>query len=153
MVKRSRGTVGITTVYHWSVFVFVISTLHSEWISGDFPNVFTFDLISVADPGFPRRGGAPTPEFGPKTYYLTIFLSKTAWKWKKIGPGGAPSAPLDLPMDTYPLDCIVSWHEWLFVWVIVWLNILSYISLGEFYRIRTAKYRTKRPIEYLISHV
>ena len=28
--------------------------------------------------------GVPTPEFGPKTYYLTRFLPKTAWKWKKF---------------------------------------------------------------------
>ena len=32
---------------------------------------------AVPDPGFPRRG-APTPEFGAKTYYLAIFLPKTA---------------------------------------------------------------------------
>ena len=33
--------------------------------------------LSVADPEFPRRV-APTNEFGVKTYYFTIFLSKTA---------------------------------------------------------------------------
>ena len=55
-----------------------------------------FFQFTVVDPGFPKRG-APTPEFGPKTYYLTRFLPKTAWEWKKIGPGrggrASPSPP------------------------------------------------------------
>ena len=38
--------------------------------------------------------GEPTPEFGPKTYYLRGFLPKTAWKWKKLDRGGhIPGAP------------------------------------------------------------
>ena len=41
------------------------------------------DYLSVKDPGFPRRG-APTPEFGAKTYYLVRFLPESAWKWKKL---------------------------------------------------------------------
>ena len=36
---------------------------------------------AVADPGFLRRG-APT-------YFLAKFSPKTAWKWKKLYPGGA----------------------------------------------------------------
>ena len=44
---------------------------------------------SVADPGFPRRGGA-TPDFRVKTYYLAGFLAKTAWKWKKLDWKGPP---------------------------------------------------------------
>ena len=39
------------------------------------------ELHSVADPGFPRRGGATLE--GAETYYLAKFLPKTAWKWKK----------------------------------------------------------------------
>ena len=35
---------------------------------------------------FPDRGGASTPEFEAKTYYLARFLWKTAWKWKKLDP-------------------------------------------------------------------
>ena len=38
-------------------------------------------LISVADPGFPRRG-APTLTLRQKTYYLVRFSPKTAEKWK-----------------------------------------------------------------------
>ena len=51
----------------------------------------------VADLKFPRRGGgAPTPKVGVKTYYLAKFFRKTAWKLKKLDPGGArvPGAPL-----------------------------------------------------------
>ena len=34
-------------------------------------------MFPVADPGFPSRGeGAPTPEFGEKTYYLARYLPK-----------------------------------------------------------------------------
>ena len=52
------------------------------------------DPWAVADPRFPRRG-APTPEFRVKAYYLTRFLLKTAWKWKKLDVGMCfPSAPL-----------------------------------------------------------
>ena len=45
---------------------------------------------SVADPGFPRRGSQPW--ILGKNYYLTRFLQKTAWKWKKLDRegGGAP---------------------------------------------------------------
>ena len=32
-----------------------------------------------------REGRKSTPEFGAKAYYLTRFLSKTAWNWKKLG--------------------------------------------------------------------
>ena len=40
-------------------------------------------IKSVADPGFGRLGEAtPTPEFGPKTYYLARVLPKTAKKRK-----------------------------------------------------------------------
>ena len=52
------------------------------------------DPWAVADPRFSRRG-APTPDFRVKTYYLTRFLLKTAWKWKKLDVGMCfPSAPL-----------------------------------------------------------
>ena len=49
----------------------------------------------MADPGFPRRGrgGGAAPEVGAETYYLARFLPKTAWKWKKIGPGCVSLAP------------------------------------------------------------
>ena len=41
--------------------------------------------FSVADRGFPRReGGAPTVSLWTKIYYLTRYLPKTAWKWKKF---------------------------------------------------------------------
>ena len=50
---------------------------------------------TVADPGFPRRGGEGVPiiKVGAPTYYLAKFFSKTAWKWKRNG-GGASLAPL-----------------------------------------------------------
>ena len=33
-------------------------------------------LRAVADPGFPRRNGVPTSEFGAKTNHLARFLPK-----------------------------------------------------------------------------
>ena len=44
--------------------------------------------------------GGPFLEVGARTYYLAKYLSKTAWKWQKIGPreGACPWSP--------PLRCI-----------------------------------------------
>ena len=39
------------------------------------------------------QSGAPTPVGCVQTYYLAIFLLKTAWKWKKLNWGG-PLGPL-----------------------------------------------------------
>ena len=49
--------------------------------------------MTVADPGFPRRG-APTPEFGPKAYHLARFFAGKCMKMNEIGPerGGASLA-------------------------------------------------------------
>ena len=41
-------------------------------------------LRAVADPGFPRRNGVPTSEFGAKTNHLARFLPK------RDGEGGRP---------------------------------------------------------------
>ena len=49
--------------------------------------------IAEADSWFPRRG-APTPEFGVKTYYLARYLPKTAWKCKKLDQEGRASLAL-----------------------------------------------------------
>ena len=49
----------------------------------------------VADPEFPRREGAPTPEFGAKTYYLARFFAENCMKMKEIGPRLETRAPLD----------------------------------------------------------
>ena len=64
-------------------------------------------LIPIADPGFPMRGGAPTPDFGAKTYYLVRFFSEKM-KMKEAGSGGGGGGsvrmwrpPLDVPM--YPV--------------------------------------------------
>ena len=45
--------------------------------------------MTVADPGFPRWREL-TLKVGVLTYYLAKFFPKTAWKWKKLDPGGAP---------------------------------------------------------------
>ena len=42
-------------------------------------------LGPVADLGFPRQAGRPTPKVGTKTIILAFF-PKTAWHWKQIGP-------------------------------------------------------------------
>ena len=54
----------------------------------------------MADPGFPRRGEAPTPEGAP-TYYLTNFHRKLHENKEILVRGGGtrvPHAPLDLPL-------------------------------------------------------
>ena len=57
------------------------------------------DQLTVADPGFPMRGGGQPRSLGAKTYYLARFLPKTAWKWKKFDRGNASLVPpLDPPM-------------------------------------------------------
>ena len=52
-------------VYFLSFFIIRACMFQSE-----------YSKDAVADPGFPRWG-APTPEFGAKTYYLARFLLKT----------------------------------------------------------------------------
>ena len=51
--------------------------------------------LPVADPGFPRGGGANPKGGGANLLFGQLFL-KTAWKWRNFGPGGArvPRAPL-----------------------------------------------------------
>ena len=59
----------------------------------------------VADPGFslevhhPLGGREPTPKLGVLTYCLANFLSKTAWKWKNLDPGGGGVCPWRRPLD------------------------------------------------------
>ena len=54
--------------------------------------------LTVADPGFPRRG-APTSEEAMKTYYLAIFFCQNCMKIKEVGarvgvrvPGASPGS-------------------------------------------------------------
>ena len=48
---------------------------------------------AVMDPGFSHKGGGCRPlNLEQKTYYLAIFLPKTAWKWKKMDPEGVARA-------------------------------------------------------------
>ena len=46
--------------------------------------------------GFPRRGGASTPELGAKTYFLVRLLPKIACKWRELDRGGASVAFCEL---------------------------------------------------------
>ena len=59
---------------------------------------------AVADPGFPRGGGA-NPKGGGANLKFGQFFPKTAWKWRNFGPEGgrASLAP--------PLDPPLLWHE------------------------------------------
>ena len=41
----------------------------------------------MADPGFPRGGGANSPGGAP-TYDFAKFSKKTAWNWKNLDPQG-----------------------------------------------------------------
>ena len=65
----------------------------------------------MADPGFPRGGGANSPGGGTNIRFCQIF-PKTAWNWKNLGPrgGGRTSLvpPLDLPLRT-SLSLTVCW--------------------------------------------
>ena len=69
--------------------------LSSRFITG-----LSLYMFAVADPGFPRRGGA-NPRGGGANILFDQFFPKTAWKWRKFDPeGGArvPAPPLDPPM-------------------------------------------------------
>ena len=72
-------------------------TVTCRWYAS-YWNAFLFEtLYSVADPGFSPGGCANSQ----KCYYFSIFLPKTAWKWKNLDPGGARPwrpQPLDPPM-------------------------------------------------------
>ena len=43
---------------------------------------------SVADPGFPRRGGGANPEGGGANLLFGQCFPKNSMKMKEIGPGG-----------------------------------------------------------------
>ena len=62
----------------------------------------------MADPEFPRRGGA-TPKVGVKTYYLANFFLKNCMKMKEFGPSGGgarvPGAPLRSATDEARVNC------------------------------------------------
>ena len=56
-------------------------------------------FFTVADPGFPGRGGVLTPKFGPKTYNLEdscqkLHENERNWTWGAHVPG----TPLDPQM-------------------------------------------------------
>ena len=46
-----------------------------------------FNLFQWRTQDFPE-GGAPTPEFGTTTYYLTIFFAENCMQMKEIRPKG-----------------------------------------------------------------
>ena len=81
-------------------FMFIVMSRNDE----------IWDDRTVADPGFPRVGGA-NPKVGVPTYYSVKVFPKTAWKWKNLDRGGgglASLAPhLDPPMQKteYPVLC------------------------------------------------
>ena len=66
------------------------------------------DLSQWRIQDFPDQG-APTPDFGSKTYYLSRFLTKTVWKWKTLYREGArftwPPSPLESASVQFP--CIL----------------------------------------------
>ena len=75
----------------------LINIAHRTWVfvnDNIRANFQKYINIAVADPGFPRRGmsGPPTPEFGPKTYYLARFLHANERNWTERG-ARVPSAP------------------------------------------------------------
>ena len=53
--------------------------------------------LTVADPGFPRGGGA-NPKGGAPTLFGQFF-PKTAWKWRNFGPEGGARVPRAPPLD------------------------------------------------------
>ena len=67
---------------------------------------------TVADPGFPRGGGANSPGGGANIRFCHIF-PKTAWNWKNLGPRGRGRAslappPLDPPLLQNPQERTIS---------------------------------------------
>ena len=57
--------------------------------------ILVFYQLPVADPGFPRGGGANTKGGGVPTYYLANFSGKLHENEEILGQGGArvPRAP------------------------------------------------------------
>ena len=53
----------------------------------------TFETPSVADPGFPRGGGANSPGGGANIRFCQIF-PKTAWNWKNLDPQGGRASKI-----------------------------------------------------------
>ena len=68
-------------------------------------------VITVADPGFPRRGGA-NPQGRDANVLFGQKIPENCMKMKEFGPrgGGVPGAPLDPPMD-HDTPCPVMFGE------------------------------------------
>ena len=56
-------------------------------------------LIPVADPGFPRGGGANSPEEGSSQHAILPKCPKNCMKLKEFGPPGGGGASLTPPLD------------------------------------------------------
>ena len=98
----------------------------SEWPSTERPSQWW-----ISD--FPEEV-APTSEFDTKTYYLTRFLPKTAWKWKKLDREVVPGfANVDYFLWIFS---VVEPHlrsTCIFYWLVVitlypWLNNTSFAA-------------------------
>ena len=74
----------------------ILTRLKTEILDVAMFSVNEKDMFSVESMIFLR--GRHLPKW-VLTYYFANFLTKTAWKWKDLDPGGAhPWCPLDPPM-------------------------------------------------------
>ena len=78
--------------------LFFVVIVLAEHFKGS--NIFIISIakcISVADPGFPRRGGANPQGGGANLLFCPIF-TENCMKMKEFGPGGGGRASLAPPL-------------------------------------------------------
>ena len=61
-------------------------------------NIFNIEVETVADPGFPRGGGANCQRGGANLLFWSIF-PENCMNMKEFGPRGGGVHPWHLPLD------------------------------------------------------
>ena len=131
-----RGTVRICYVYSCLKYITIMSSNLGEYCRKcSYLNLS--DLLSLSEalrihvPGSDRsrishtgEGGGINPQFRAKTYYLARFLSKTAWKWKKLEQERAHPCPSAQICQWYRLGFMCKFTD---------INILIYIFTQYLY--------------------
>ena len=86
-----------------------------------------FEILPVADPGFPRGGGANSPRGAANIRFCQKF-PKTAWNWKNFGPRGGGASKILLcrsATDFFPGTKQIIRLKFFFLWEIQFVNDAS----------------------------
>ena len=79
--------------------IFVMAIISPPQYTGaSWSNQLSRLYTAVADPGFPRGGGANPKGAGGANLLFGQFFPKTAWKWRNLGPEGGGRASLAPPL-------------------------------------------------------